>query len=306
MSNNEVIKLDNITEFQSGDGAKWLKKLKHELRAQHKALSPENILYCVDLQLAGDADRWVQQTGFVRRMLEDTTKATEEDLFRFEEAFKSRFSNTANVGEPDVHVKLAMFQQNPKESLYEYSLRATALLHEFGVKDQVPGVELSAPEAGTLNSIKTKFVYGLYSAELRLEAINLQALLSDSLARSITIVNTAVKMMEQKRRIMEEVNVQERLKTLDLFDKQARTAGYSNLVSYAHSLDRTGYVNSMQMRPVTSKNIISIEPPTQVVHDSFKSQQENRRNWHDRTDSQHPIINGSESLHPTDFICSTC
>ncbi|RKF59902.1 hypothetical protein OnM2_056059 [Erysiphe neolycopersici] len=115
MTNDEVIKLDNITEFQSGD-------------AQHKALSPENILYCVDLQLASDADRWVQQTGFVRRILEDTTYATDEDLVRFEEAFKSRFSNTAIVAEPDVHVKLAIFQQNPKESLYEYS---SALLHEF-------------------------------------------------------------------------------------------------------------------------------------------------------------------------------
>lgn len=33
MAIDEVIKLENIAEFQSGDGVKWLKKLKHELRA---------------------------------------------------------------------------------------------------------------------------------------------------------------------------------------------------------------------------------------------------------------------------------
>ncbi|RKF80346.1 hypothetical protein GcM3_046018 [Golovinomyces cichoracearum] len=60
MADDEVIKLDNIAEFQSGDGVKWLKKLKHELRAQRKSLTPENILYYVDLQLTGDADRWIQ------------------------------------------------------------------------------------------------------------------------------------------------------------------------------------------------------------------------------------------------------
>ncbi|KAI1004526.1 hypothetical protein K3495_g3688 [Podosphaera aphanis] len=140
MANDEVIKLDNIAEFQSGDEVKWLKKLKHELRAQQKSLTPENILYCVDLQLTGDADRWTQQTAFVRRMLEDTSTATEADLIRFEEALKSRFPNMVTKSD---------------ESLSEYSSRATSLLDEFGVKDQVAGVELSAVEAGTLNSIKS-------------------------------------------------------------------------------------------------------------------------------------------------------
>ncbi|POS88250.1 hypothetical protein EPUL_000077 [Erysiphe pulchra] len=169
MTNDEVIKLDNISEFQSGDGAKCLKKLKHELRAQHKALSPD----------------------YIARMLEDTTKATDIDLVRFEEAFKSRLSNTAVVGEVD---------QNPEESLSEYSSRAIASLHEFGVKDQVPGIKLSVPE-------------------------------------SIAIVDTAVKMLVQKRRLIKEAEVQERLKTLDLFDKQACTAGFSNLHSFGHSLN---------------------------------------------------------------------
>ncbi|KAI6244673.1 hypothetical protein HI914_07496 [Erysiphe necator] len=151
MANDEVIKLENIAEFQSNDGVKWLKKLKlkHELRAQRKPLTPENILYCVDLQFTGDADRWIQQTAFVRRMLEDTATATEADLIRFEEAFKSRFPNMITVGEVDVHAKLAKLQQNSNKSLSEYSSRTISLLHEFGVKDQVAGVELSAAEAGT-------------------------------------------------------------------------------------------------------------------------------------------------------------
>ncbi|RKF56791.1 hypothetical protein GcM3_192043 [Golovinomyces cichoracearum] len=132
---------------------------KHELRAQRKSLTPENILYCVDLQLTGDADRWIQQTVFFRRMLEATSTATEADFIRFEEAFKSRFPNTTVVCEVDIHAKLAKLQQEFDESLSEYSSRATSLLHEFGVKDQVAGVELSAIEAGTLNRIKFKYIY---------------------------------------------------------------------------------------------------------------------------------------------------
>ncbi|KAI6250999.1 hypothetical protein HI914_00558 [Erysiphe necator] len=242
MANDEVIKLENIAEFQS---------------AQRKPLTPENILYCVDLKFTEDADRWIQQTAFVRRMLEDTATATEADLIHFEEAFKSRFLNMITVGEFDVHAKLVKLQQNSNESLSEYSPRTISLLHEFGVKDQVAGVELSAAEAGTLNSIKSKFIYGLSDAELRLEAVNLQALLSNSLASCISIVNTAVKMLEQKRKLQEEVAVQQRLKTLDLFDKQARIAGYNNLLSYAHSLDRHSIINSVQIQPSATKASIT-------------------------------------------------
>ncbi|TQS38848.1 hypothetical protein Golomagni_00639 [Golovinomyces magnicellulatus] len=125
-------------------------------------------------------------------MLEDTSKLTDADLIRFEEAFKSR---------------------------------ATVLFHEFNVKDQVAGVELGSAEAGTLNSIKYKFIYSLSSVEPRFEAINLNAPLSSSLASSILTVNTTVKMLEQKKKLQEKVEVQQRLKTLEIFDKQARTAG---------------------------------------------------------------------------------
>ncbi|KAI0998913.1 hypothetical protein K3495_g9284 [Podosphaera aphanis] len=240
-------------------------------------------------------------------MLEDTSTATEADLIRFEEAFKSRFPNTVTVGEVDVHAKLAKLQQKFDESLSEYLSRATSLLHEFGVKDQVAGVELSAAEAGTLNSIKSKFIYGLSSAELRLEAVNLQALLSNSLVSFISIVNTAVEMLEQKKKLQEEVEVQQRLKTLDLFAKQARTAGYNNLLSYAHSLDRHSFINSMQMRPsATNASITPVEQQAHIVQDTSRTQQRNRREWHERSESQHSIVNGSETLHPSDFLCSTC
>ncbi|RKF71565.1 hypothetical protein GcM1_250001 [Golovinomyces cichoracearum] len=199
MANDDVIKLDNIAEFQSGDGVKWLKKLKHELRAQRKSLTPED----------------------------------------------------------------------------------TALLHEFRVKEQVAGLELSAAEARTLNSIKFKYIFGLSSAELQLEAINLQALLSSSLASCISIVNTAVKMLEQKKKLQEEIEVQQRLKTLELFDKQARTAGYNNLLSYAYSLDRHQFNNSMQMRPpTTNPGINSVKQQANNGQVTYRTKQSNRSKWH--------------------------
>ncbi|RKF56887.1 hypothetical protein GcM3_192042 [Golovinomyces cichoracearum] len=197
-------------------------------------------------------------------MLEDTSTVTEDDFIRFEEAFKARFPCTTTVGEVDVHAKLAKPKQEFDESLSEYLSRATALLYEFGVKDQVAGVELSTAEAGTLNSIKSKYIYGLSSTKFRLEALYLQVLLSSSLASCISIVNTAVKMLEQKKKLQEEIEVQQRLKTLDLFDKQARTAGYNNLLSYAHSLNRHPFNNSMQMRPLTTNP--SINPVEQQAN----------------------------------------
>ncbi|RKF56085.1 hypothetical protein GcM3_198039 [Golovinomyces cichoracearum] len=261
MANDEVIKLDSIAESQSGDGVKWLKKLKHELRAQRKSLTPENILYC---------------TAFVRRMLEDTSTATEANFIRFEEAFISRLPNTTTVGEDDVHVKSAKLQQEFDESLSEYSSRVTALLHKFGFKNLVTGVELSAAEAGTLNSIKSKYIWPL-------------------------------KCGAPKKKLQEEIEIQQRLKTLKLFDKQARTADYNNLLSYAHSLDRHPFNNSMQMRPsTTNPSINPVEQQANIGQDISQTQQGNRWELHERSESQNSIINDSETLHPSDFLCSTC
>ncbi|RKF80345.1 hypothetical protein GcM3_046017 [Golovinomyces cichoracearum] len=231
-------------------------------------------------------------------MLEDTSTVTEADFIRFEEAFKSRFPNTTTVGEVDVHAKLAKLEQELDESLSEYLSRATALLHEFGFKGQVAGVELSAAEAGTLNSIKSKYIYG--------PQVRSSALLSRSLASCISIFKTAVKMLEHKKKLQEEIEVQQQLKTPELFDKQARTAGYNNLLSYAHSLDRHPSSNSIQMRPpTTNPSTNPVEQQANIGQDTSRTPQGNRREWHERSESHHSIINGSETLHPSDSLCST-
>ncbi|TQS39118.1 hypothetical protein Golomagni_00361 [Golovinomyces magnicellulatus] len=59
-----------------------------------------------------EAEKWVQQTAFIKRMLEDTTTATNADLARFEYTFKSWFLNTVVLGEADLNAKLAMLQLN--------------------------------------------------------------------------------------------------------------------------------------------------------------------------------------------------
>ncbi|KAI6244672.1 hypothetical protein HI914_07497 [Erysiphe necator] len=114
-------------------------------------------------------------------------------------------------------------------------------------------------------------------------------------------------MLEQKRKLQEEVKVQQRLKTFDLFEKQARIAEYNNLLSYAHSLDRHSIINSVQIQPSATKTSIThVEQQAHISQDTSRTLQGNRREWHERSESQNSIMNGSETLHPSDFLCSTC
>lgn len=103
------------------------------------------------------------------------------------------------------------------------------------------------------------------------------------------------------------MEVQRKLWILDLFDKQARIAGYNNPLSYAHSLDRHSFINSVQIQPSTTKaSITHIEQQAHISQDTTRTLQGNRREWHERSEYQHSIVNGSETLHPSDFLCSTC
>ncbi|RKF72881.1 hypothetical protein GcM3_096022 [Golovinomyces cichoracearum] len=91
-------------------------------------------------------------------------------------------------------------------------------------------------------------------------------------------------MLEQKKKLQEEIEVQQRLKTLEIFDMKARTAAYKNIFSC----------------------INPVEQQANIGQETSRTQQGNRREWHERSESHHSIINGSETLHPSGLLCSTC
>ena len=106
-------------------GARWLKKLDHELNPfkEDGSIPPERFIDSVKLLLSDDAADWAETNPDAARLLGEE-KPTPKSVLMFRTLFQERFpAKTVNSPAISFHAELADLRQNPNETINAYYKR---------------------------------------------------------------------------------------------------------------------------------------------------------------------------------------
>lgn len=297
-------------KFSGGNGARWLRQIKHDLKERGKTTVEDQLEY-IDLLLEGKAAKWADSNTKVRSILDNVGTASAADLLAVQEAIKDKYPADVD-DEPEISAQslLKSLKQDKDESMASYHQRATAILSKLDCKDQSRAGDrnMTSGEKFILEGVITAFVDGLLDSALRMESINARVTNCGSLWRALEIVVDSQKFLQLKEKIRREDVEKKKAEAWDAFSTMKPGQVNSYLVSaglpipaslaalqnQSRSQSTTTVPTANQQTVPNQQAIQTYVPPHRQNNNTMAAPpQVQNQPFPERTQSLHPIINGS-------------
>ena len=207
-------------------GARWLKKLGHELsgyKTANEAIPADTYLNSLNMLLVEEAADWAESHPEAIRLLNEPSP-TQDTVTAFKALFCDRFPSRAVEAAPiPFNVELAEIAQRSEESLSSYYKRVIGLMQRVGAKDRpvTPSAAVLSPlEAAMLDIILRAFIKGISDHTIQKEATRGMASSDRSLRMIYTLAEEARRTnLEIQKLFDEEVKSKELLFYKELAQK---------------------------------------------------------------------------------------
>ena len=163
--------------------SKWLRKYEFDLSTYYGQVIPPRIfLQHVEFLLVNDAEKWLDKTPMVSRLVMKADP-TIEDVDLFKACFIDRFPVKDDEPIPfDFDTEISELRQGDTEPLKAYYRRTYTILKDAGAHDRTPGTFVPSVKVIILNTTIKAFIRGIKDRDVRQETIKRLFTVDSSLA----------------------------------------------------------------------------------------------------------------------------